>query len=136
MASIPAIASATPQRAVRLERAVREVAVEADGDAEPAADVEDRGDHHVRPAQEAEDRGKGDGGQQRDQRGEHEDVHADLLRQPPAAVQDRSRTGGLGSVSGQGHRVSHLTGHSNGSARRTCHRGVRCPSLPGSALSG
>ena len=42
-----------PQRPVRLERAVREVAVEADGDAEPGDHVEDEGEHDVGPRQPA-----------------------------------------------------------------------------------
>ena len=78
IARLPAIASATRSGGLGLERAVREVPVVADGDAEPGDPVEDRADHDVVPA-EAPAPGERDRGEQRQHRNADEDAGHDLL---------------------------------------------------------
>src|SRR6201996_8700621 len=74
----PAYRQRDPQAGPGLERAVGEVPVEADGDAEPGHPVEDQRDDHVVPAEEAPAPGQRDGGDQGQQRDgdEHPDQRA------------------------------------------------------------
>ena len=106
MARLPATASAIRSGRVGLERAVGEVAVEADGDAQPADHVEHGRDGDVGPARGPSPRRSGTAAMQREQGDHHEHVDPDLLRDAAPAVEDRA--GGPGRACralGNGHRV-------------------------------
>ena len=85
------------QAAVGLERAVGEVAVEPGGHAEPGQEVEPDGEPDIEPAQ-APPPGQGYGGDERQHRQQHEDVHDQELEAGFLAVEDglrgRLRLGG------------------------------------------
>ena len=130
-------------RARRLERAMGEIAVIADGDAVAGDRVHDERDHGVVPA-EAPAPGDGDGGgdgQQRDDDEGGEDPLLDAgLAHRPGDGSEGLRVGALGAWRGQnrrtwldGRRCSHasLPGGRRSLGRSLRYRNLRCRNLPG-----
>ena len=104
------------QRPVGLERAVGEIAVEADGDPEAGHHIERSSDDQAGPA-EAPAPGERDGQRHGQQRDGGERVHRNLRRHPPLVTDDRLRTGTRG-LSGGGRGGRCCGGRCRGLLRR------------------